>query len=127
MNTSTSGAAEENANVYAKAIRRLFVSRNAVYGDSVTTTFIDRDADFERWRDDHPNAYIVNHDRVPTAEYLVLHRASCVRLRITGGANWTTTYGKTCGRTLDDIRSWATRTVGTLNLHRCHFCQPPAP
>lgn len=105
----------------------LFVCGYAIYCGGVATTFTDRDTDFKRWRDDHPDAYIVNHDRVPSADYVVLHRASCVRLRITGGSNWTTTYSKTCGQSLSDIRSWATRTVGTLDLHRCHFCQPPAP
>ncbi len=91
----------------------------------VAITFTDRDFEFEQWRDQHPQAFIVNHERVPGPSYLVLHRADCVRLRTGRGSNWTITYGKTCGETLEDIKAWARSTVGTLDLHRCSFCQPP--
>jgi hypothetical protein len=96
------------------------------YRRFVAVTFIDRDTEFEQWRDEHPDAFIVNHARVPSAAYVALHRAGCVRLRTSRGSNWTSTYAKTCSETLNDVRTWARRTIGTVDLHRCHFCQPPA-
>jgi hypothetical protein len=101
--------------------------RRALSSFLVAVTFTDQDSAFERWRDRHPQGFIVNHARVPGPAYAVLHRADCVRLRVSRGANWTSTYGKTCGDTLEDVRIWARQTIGTLDLHRCHFCQPPGP
>ena len=81
-----------------------------------------RDSGSEEWRDGHPQAFIVNHEQLPRATYVVLYRTDCVQRRTSRGASWTTAYSKTCGETLDDIRTWATSTVGRLDLHRCSFC-----
>ncbi|WP_212844906.1 hypothetical protein [Catellatospora sp. IY07-71] len=88
-------------------------------------TFHDEDAAFERWRDSHPDGFVVNHDPIPKASYVVLHRADCVRLRSSRGSNWTRTYGKTCAERLEDIEAWADATVATRDIHLCGFCQPP--
>jgi hypothetical protein len=101
-------------------------SKLRAYGTGVTVTFLDRDVEFEQWRDGHPHGYIVNHDRLPRATYVVLHRGDCVRLRPLRGSNWTSTYGKTWAETLDEIRSWARSAIGTVDMSRCSFCRPPA-
>jgi hypothetical protein len=90
----------------------------------VTITFIDRDPEFERWRDEHPRGLIVNHYRTPSPSYLVLHRTNCVHLRTQHGSNWTSTYGKTCAEALDEIQLWARSQVGTTAFHRCAACEP---
>jgi hypothetical protein len=91
----------------------------------VAIPFIDDDSGFERWRDDHPHGFVVNHNRVPSPSYLVLHRADCVCLRTTRGSNWTSTYGKTCAETLEDIEACVWRKGMAYKFTFCSFCDPP--
>ena len=87
------------------------------------TTFIDDDAGFIRWRDTHPDGFIVNHDREPKPSYLKLHRATCQTLQgvLPGrGDNWTTAYAKTCSDDLNELRQWARNLGGELDA--CRTC-----
>jgi hypothetical protein len=96
-------------------------------GRYMSTTFIDDDRSFIRWRDTHPHGYIVNHEREPKPTYLKLHRATCATLAGAfpfRGDNWTTAYAKTCGDDLAELRRWA-RTVGG-DLDPCGTCAPPS-
>jgi hypothetical protein len=91
----------------------------------VRTTFIDDDAGFIRWRDTHPDGFIVNHEREPKSSYLKLHRATCSTLQgvLPGrGDNWTTAYAKTCSDDLNELRRWAHTLGGEVDA--CRTCGP---
>jgi hypothetical protein len=88
------------------------------------TTFLDDDPGFISWRDTHPGGYVVNHERRPSPDCLKLHRATCRTVNGTlpaRGDNWTSTFGKTCGDDLNELRRWAVALGGDLDVcHRCH-------
>ena len=90
-------------------------------------TFRDRDAAFVRWRESHARGFIVNHARVPTPRYLMLHSATCFTLNgsPTRGSTWTSTYAKTCGDTVAELAAWALRETSG-RLQSCGRCQPAA-
>jgi hypothetical protein len=76
-----------------------------------------------RWRDTRPSGYVVNHQRVPTATYLKLHRSTCYTLQGSGpGDNWTIAYAKSCSEDLEELRRWAERIGGALDP--CRLCAP---
>lgn len=74
--------------------------------------FVDDDRGYLDWVDHHPDGFVVNTARTPSAAYLVLHRASCGT--ITGkparGITFTGEYAKVCGERneLEEFaRHWA--------------------
>jgi hypothetical protein len=91
----------------------------------MSLNFLDDDDGFIRWRDTHPDGFIVNHEREPKPSYLKLHRATCPtlhRVRPGRGDNWTTAYAKTCSEDLNELRRWAA-TIGG-ELYPCRRCAP---
>src|SRR5690606_20222963 len=88
--------------------------------------FKDDDRGFERWRDSHPHGYIVNTYRSPSANYLVLHQATCTSLRfLNSGQYWTKDYIKICSTDAKDLQRWAERAVGRAAvLKPCGLCRP---
>jgi hypothetical protein len=89
-------------------------------------TFIDEDAEYVAWRDDHPSGLVVNHNRVPGPSYLKLHRTTCRALRgepLGGrGTNWTSKYGKTCSDSPLELGEWALAI--RAELVPCRVCHP---
>ncbi len=88
-------------------------------------SFADDDAGFVRWRDTHPDGFIVNHELPPKPSYLVLHSAPCGTLAGDPkgrGTNWTSALGKTCGDSVTELRAWAQRVGGDLDP--CRLCGP---
>jgi hypothetical protein len=75
--------------------------------------FEDDDESYLAWLAAHPDGYVINAYRPPTASYLRLHRTTC--RTVSGvpstGQSWTETSFKACGdrRELED---WCRRTVG---------------
>jgi hypothetical protein len=61
--------------------------------------FVDDDHGYLDWLDHHPDGFVINTGRTPSAAYLMLHRASCGT--ITGkparGSTFTDEYIKVCG------------------------------
>jgi hypothetical protein len=61
--------------------------------------FVDDDRGYLDWVDHHPDSFVINTGRTPSAAYLMLHRASCGT--ITGeparGTTFTGEYAKVCG------------------------------
>jgi hypothetical protein len=61
--------------------------------------FVDDDRGYLDWLDHHPDGFVVNTGRTPSAAYLMLHRAGCGT--ITGkparGTTFTGEYAKVCG------------------------------
>ncbi len=91
----------------------------------MSMNFIDDDSGFRRWRDTHPDGFIVNHEREPKPSYLKLHRSTCPTLHrvLPGdGDNWTTAYAKTCSEDLSGLRRWAATIGGQLDS--CRTCTP---
>ncbi len=88
--------------------------------------FEDDDPGFISWRDSHPNGYVVNAYRNPTADYLMLHRTSCPHLhRSVAAVRWTRDYVKVCATRTDDLAAWARQTVAdSARLKPCYWCKP---
>jgi hypothetical protein len=61
--------------------------------------FVDDDVAYLGWLADHPEGFVLNTGRNPSAAYLMLHRASCGTIRGTParGSTFTGDYSKVCG------------------------------
>jgi hypothetical protein len=59
-------------------------------------TFVDDDPGYIQWVRDHPDGFVLNSYRRPTANYLVLHRARCYSInpawRPGDARSWTVAY-----------------------------------
>ncbi len=89
--------------------------------------FIDDDNGFATWLETHPDGYVLNTYRNPSANYLMLHRATCSHLRPRDSRHLHTTrdYMKSCSVDVADLRRWANhRFSGHVELSRCEFCKP---
>jgi hypothetical protein len=88
--------------------------------------FIDEDAEYLAWVERHPEGFVVNADRTPRAEELVLHRGSCFTIRNPKkpkGA-WThRDYIKVCSEDLAELERWARDETGGT-LRHCGQCHP---
>lgn len=87
--------------------------------------FIDDDEGFRRWLETHPHGYVLNAERKPLANYLILHRATCPSFKCNRGRYWTRTYLKVCSTDSRQLRTWAERTVSRdATLTPCQRCEP---
>lgn len=98
---------------YCAACRPAPVPKPEPPGDaSRAVRFVDDDAGFDRWQAENPWGWILNCDRVPKKEYLILHRVSgCAHLE-GDGLTWTTSYIKVCAPNRSDLDAWARQEVG---------------
>jgi len=84
--------------------------------------FINEDEDYLRWIDQNRAGFVVNANRRPLPNYLILHRAICAHVSTDQRTNWTTKqYIKVCSPNVDELRDWAKRDVGG-ELRPCGFC-----
>jgi Family of unknown function (DUF6308) len=85
--------------------------------------FIDNDAAYLAWLSEHPEGFVLNANRRPTARYLRLHRASCRTIsgRPARGGPWTGSYLKVCGDR-DALANWAYATTGGATI-ACRVCR----
>lgn len=84
--------------------------------------FIDDDKSFQGWLVKHWRGFVVNCNRNPNPEYLVLHTADCGSL--TRHENYTTkAYIKVCSDERWELTRWARDEVGG-ELQRCGECNP---
>jgi hypothetical protein len=90
-----------------------------------------REPDYRRWLEHHEGGYILNVGRVPSADYLMLHRATCRYIshfeQQEPGAFTDRDYCKVCADTIDDLKNWIRQHVGRsagFTAHRCP-CHPP--
>jgi hypothetical protein len=62
--------------------------------------FVDDDRAYLDWLDHHPDGFVINTGRTPSAAYLMLHRASCGTITGTParGTTFTGEYVKVCGQ-----------------------------
>src|SRR4051812_48959940 len=86
--------------------------------------FVNDDRGYLRWVVVNPSGFVVNSNRVPASNYLILHRATCKHITNPERTNWTTTgYIKTCSTDLAALDNWADRTTGGV-LSPCGHCKP---
>jgi hypothetical protein len=86
--------------------------------------FVDDEEGYLRWLRENPNGLVVNSNRVPVSNYLMLHRASCSWINTPNNKNWTTTgYIKTCSTDSAALVEWARRVAGGT-LKPCGSCKP---
>jgi hypothetical protein len=76
------------------------------------TIFKDDDRGFFNWLDEHPGGYLINCDRNPKRNYLVLHRPGCPHFDRSPSVHWTKDYIKVCSVGRSDLEAWAVGTVG---------------
>ncbi len=88
-------------------------------------TFKDDEAGYLDWVRRFKHGYVLNADRTPRAEYLILHRSTCGT--ITGkparGEAWTKDFIKICSMSKSDLRDWAMQTTGGVP-QPCGTCAP---
>lgn len=87
--------------------------------------FVNDETGFLAWKQQHPNGFVVNSEPVPKADYIVLHRTSCGKLKTppTPGGGWTTTYIKTCGEDRQALEE-AIKRETTEYPSACKLCHP---
>lgn len=85
--------------------------------------FRDDDHGYLAWLAAHPAGFVLNVNRSPRPDYLILHRASCRTIsgRPTRGGPWTGPYIKVCSHDELQIAAWTGRTVGAAP-RRCGVC-----
>ena len=85
--------------------------------------FQDAESDYLAWLAAHAEGYVLNSQRHPKPNNLVLHRARCKSIS-TSWSNYTTRdYIKTCSGSRDELSAWASREVGGLPRD-CVLCKP---
>lgn len=94
--------------------------------DGDVCTFVDNDAAYLAWLAAHPSGYVLNHERRPSARYLVLHRADCWTVTPQDGGDtrtWTSAYPKTCAATRAALTDWSEANAGR-RPSPCKTCRP---
>jgi hypothetical protein len=83
--------------------------------------FVDDDRGYGEWLGRHPDGFVLNTGRTPSAAYLVLHRAACGTIsgRPARGATFTGEYAKICG-TRDELEDFARELGG--RARPCGLC-----
>jgi hypothetical protein len=86
-------------------------------------TFIDDEAGYMAWVKQNPRGYVVNCERTPGPNYLILHHANCKTIngKPALGKFWTDLYIKVCSMNLRELEGWAKKDVGG-ELRECKIC-----
>jgi hypothetical protein len=90
--------------------------------------FVDDDPGYHDWLAHHPDGFVINTGRTPTAAYLMLHRAGCgtINGRPARGTTFTGDYAKVCGDR-DELEGFARQLGGQsqpCGLCLSHVTQP---
>ncbi len=87
--------------------------------------FKDNDEDYLNWIKKNSNGYVVNCNRNPSPNYLILHRADCKQIKkLQNKAKfWTKDYIKICSLDLKDLQTWAHDKISG-RLSCCPSCKP---
>src|SRR5262249_1696284 len=70
---------------------------------SAMQRFVDDDRGYLDWLAHHPDGFVINTGRTPSAAYLMLHRAGCgtINGKPARGTTFTGDYAKVCGERQD--------------------------
>jgi hypothetical protein len=82
--------------------------------------FQNDDHGYLNWVAAHPNGFVVNGWHKPTANGMVLHKATCGKARQKNPTS--TTYSKYGSETFEDAEMFASALGGSL--HHCMICKP---
>jgi hypothetical protein len=87
-------------------------------------TFERNDQAYLDWLATFPQGYVVNSGLRPRASYLVLHRATCKRIKQLNrnARHWTVGYAKRCSTNASELHAWADGRGGVLAP--CKACKP---
>ncbi len=87
--------------------------------------FNDDDDGYLRWIETHPRGYVINTSPRPSADYVILHRASCGTITGTpsSGDSWTGIYMKVCDTDKQRLVGWSRASVGS-EPQLCRLCHP---
>ena len=94
-------------------------------GDPGMTTFIDDDRGYLSWIRQNPLGFVLNTNRTPTPEYLILHKATCPSISglPSKGEFWTKDLIKQCADHQIELRGFARVECGG-DAQDCGMCQP---
>jgi hypothetical protein len=83
--------------------------------------FVDDDPGYLGWLSGHPDGFVINTGRAPTAAYLMLHRAGCGTIsgRPARGTTFTGDYAKVCGER-EELEGFARKLGG--QAQPCGLC-----
>jgi hypothetical protein len=87
--------------------------------------FINDNEGYLDWIEKNQSGYVVNCDKKPTPEYLILHKSTCntIRSATRGPGNWTNTqYIKVCSLDKQKLAEWAKSEVNG-ELQSCQRCK----
>jgi hypothetical protein len=96
-----------------------------VDSQNMIACFTNDDAGYLAWLEAHADGYVLNCYRRPTADYLMLHLASCRTItgEPTRGLSWTKDYAKVGGSSVAELDGWASAKTGAYPS-RCSLCSP---
>jgi hypothetical protein len=89
----------------------------------VVAKFQDDDSGYRNWSRAYPSGYVLNCERHPSPNYLIVHRADCASISELqpGAARFTGDYIKVCSTDRQALRRWARdETGGSVSL--CGHC-----
>ena len=94
--------------------------------------FVDDDRGYPDWLDHHPDGFVINTGRTPSAAYLMLDRAGCGTItgRPARGTAFTGEYAKVCGERneLEEFaRHLGGRTAPSVRPRRPARCPAASP
>jgi len=91
----------------------------------VPTDFLDDDSGYLAWLDSHSDGFVINYERDPKPNYVILHRAACGTISDSPshGVYWTRDLCKVCAGSAADLDTWARGAVGGTPS-RCERCHP---
>ncbi|MPZ24517.1 MAG: hypothetical protein GEU28_13520 [Dehalococcoidia bacterium] len=89
------------------------------------TIFLDDDGGYRAWLAANPGGLVINSYRIPSANYLRLHQATCRTIDgdPSRGSRWTADYLKACAADIGSLHEWARRRTGGT-LIPCRICRP---
>jgi hypothetical protein len=73
--------------------------------------FVDDDGSYLEWPSAHPEGFVLNCERRPNPNYLILHRANCSHITVPGpeATRWTADYIKICALSKADLEACSSR------------------
>ena len=82
------------------------------------TVFADDDVAYLDWVRTWPGGYVLNCDRSPSPNYLMLHRAHCDHITEAGSlkTTWTTSYIKVCSTDRNELKAWANECTSNIPI-----------
>ena len=113
--TSASGSSSRSRS------HRSMAERSCSGDDEHMRRFVDDDRGYLDWLDHHPDGFVINTERTPSAAYLMLHCAPCGTINGSParGTTFTGDYIKLCGER-DELEQFARHLGG--HAQPCGLC-----